>query len=336
MKISIKQISAQSGYSVATVSNVLNNKKGVNVQTSRKIIEAAESLGYFQDHGMQCIKVLVYKKNKHIVTDTPFFSSLISGIEKECRANGYETSICHIDTRDPDYINYAEQILNDHALGLLVLATEMSSEDVMLVKKSMSPTVLIDSYFYEATMDTVMIDNVGSAFQATTFLIDNGHNHIGYLHSSVDIRNFYFRRLGFERAMDEAHLALKPEWVYHISPTMDGAYRDMIHYLGQMSGKQLPTAFFADNDIIALGSMKALKEQGFQIPGDISIIGFDDLPFSKAFSPSLTTIKVSTHEMGKSAVRLLLNKIENGGNSFTTVNIGTELMKRNSVRKLEE
>lgn len=113
---------------------------------------------------------------------------------------------------------------------------------------------------------------------------------------------------------------------------MDGAYRDMKEHLKK--GAKMPTAFFADNDMIALGCIKAFQEFGYRVPEDISVIGFDDLPFCEISSPRLTTIKVFKYEMGQLAVRRVIELMKNGGKINTKTQICTEFVERDSVADL--
>ena len=123
------------------------------------------------------------------------------------------------------------------------------------------------------------------------------------------------------------------ELSFTLSPTMDGAYADMKQHLE--NGRRLPTAFFADNDMIALGAMKALWECGYRIPDDVSVVGFDDLTYSCIANPPLTTLSVPKQEMGRAAVRRLHDKISAGDNFHMKMQACTEFVERQSVRELK-
>ncbi|HEY5583191.1 MAG TPA: substrate-binding domain-containing protein [Ruminiclostridium sp.] len=122
------------------------------------------------------------------------------------------------------------------------------------------------------------------------------------------------------------------EYQIELEYTMEGSYRDMKKHLEQKD-IVLPTAFFADNDIIAFGAMRALKEKGIKIPQDISIIGFDDMPFCEITSPRLTTVRVFKQEMGSIAVKRLVDIIEKKDSTIQKIEISTELIIRDSVLK---
>lgn len=129
--------------------------------------------------------------------------------------------------------------------------------------------------------------------------------------------------------MQKSGLEVKKEYAVTLSTTMNGAYKDMLEHLKQKP--KLPTAFFADNDMIALGAMKALQEMGYRIPEDVSIVGFDDLPFSEISNPPLTTLRVPKQEMGRLAVRKLVEVINGNAKIKTKTQVCTAFIERASV-----
>jgi DNA-binding LacI/PurR family transcriptional regulator len=332
VKTSIKQLSEMTGFSSATISNALNNKKGVNKQTSDLILKAAVEAGYVNDAKITSIRFIVYRKHGRVVADTPFFAGLISGVENECRACGYDTVIVHLDKTDENFYKLLDQILKDRTTANMVLATEFSEKDAEPFKKAACPVIMLDCWFEDMSFDAVIIDNTDSVYNSASYLIKNGHEKIGYLKSSTPIKNFYYREIGYRRAMTRAGLQINPNYTVSLTPSMDGSYRDMSAYLEKH--KDLPTAFCADNDNIALGACKALQEHGYHIPKDISIIGFDDMPFCEISSPPLTTIRVFKQEMGAFAVRRLVSVIKSGSTIKTKTQICTEFVERESVRRL--
>lgn len=334
MKINIKRLSELTGFSQATVSNALNNKKGVNRQTAEEILRVAKEQGYLSESKISKVRLVIYKKTGLVVSDTPFFSSLIEGVETESRRSGLEMTITNLNKNNSEYEGLLRSILNDTTCAILLLATELTEEDAKVFRQTASPLVIIDSWFEEADFNSVLMNNQDSACRAVEYLIEKGHTRIGYLKGSMRIQNFMLRESGFRRALWKHSLEGNEAYDICLTPTMDGAYEDMCRYL---DGKpDLPTAFFADNDIIALGAVKALKEQGYKIPRDVSIVGFDDMPFSRVASPSLTTVKVCKQEIGTIAVRRLLEMMKSRDNIVTKVQVCNEFVERDSVRDLLE
>jgi DNA-binding LacI/PurR family transcriptional regulator len=336
MKPTVKDIAAAANVSPATVSNALNNRKGVSEDIKQLVFKVAKEMGYSKEPIVErkIFRFVIFKRHGYVVSDTPFFSSLIEGIERQSRALGYELLISHINIRDEDYIDLVNSINNDNSSGIIILATEMLPEDLELFRNIRIPVVLLDSSFRENIYDCVLINNIDAAYKATSFLFENGHKRIGYLHSSVYINNFKFRRQGYLNAIQEHGLTADPRYELCLEPTMEGAYRDMKKLLDSGTLK-LPSAFFSDNDIIAFGAMKAIAEKGIAIPGDVSIIGFDDMPFCEMTSPRLTTIKVYKQEIGSIAVKRLMQKISGNDNTIQKIEVGTELVIRDSHRRVE-
>jgi len=332
VKPSIKQLSAITGYSSATISNALNKKSNVNQQTAIKIWQAAREAGYITETRISSIRLIVCRTHGKVVSDTPFFSALISGVENECRALGYTTAISHLDRSDPDFDAFLQQILTDRSTANLVLATEFTESDASLFLKAESPVVLVDTWLEDMNFDMVAIDNTDSMFNAAEYLIRRGHTKIGYLRSNTLIRNFVYRGYGYIRAMNNRGIEINHGYTISLTPSMDGAYRDMNEYLSAQP--DLPTAFLADNDNIALGACKALQDSGYRIPEDISVIGFDDMPFCEISAPPLTTVRVFKQVMGAEAVRRLVQIIHSGNGTKIKTQICTEFIERESVRDI--
>ncbi|MDE6944598.1 MAG: LacI family DNA-binding transcriptional regulator [Lachnospiraceae bacterium] len=333
MKMSIKTISEITGFSPATVSNALNNKKGVGRETSERILAVAKEHGYFPEPKIDNIKLVIYKWDGIIVSDTPFFSAIIGGIEDEARKAGYETTLCNLSPRNADFHDVRNQLLNDPNSALLLLATEMDEEDAKPFMNTISPLVMIDNWFEDTIFDAILIDNTDMSCNAVKYLIAKGHKEIGYLKGSIRIKNFFYREEGYKRALATAGIELNPAYSFSLTPTMEGAYVDMQMLLTQ--GKPLPTAFFADNDIIALGAMRALQEKGFRIPDDISVVGFDDMPFCAVSNPPLTTVRVHKEEMGRIAVRKLFDKMKHNPGARTKIQVCSTFIERDSVAAIE-
>lgn len=334
MKVSIKEISHITGFSPATISNALNRKKGVNAQTSAEIFRVAKELGYISESDITKIKLVIYKRNGLIVDDTPFFPLMFDGVETECRERGYEMTMLYLDSRHEDYKEEVKKLVNDSSCAIIILGAELSSEEFEIFKTAKSPLITLDYWNSEMSCNGVIINNSDSAIKAVNYLIAKGHTQIGYLRGSFRINAFRTRGSGYRSAMNRANLPINSEYTVTLSTTMDGAFQDMEAYL--KTNPKLPTAFFADNDMIALGAMRALTEAGYDIPGDISVIGFDDLPFCEIAVPRLTSIRVPKKEMGRTVVRRLSQMIQEQNNSILKIQVGTEFIERDSVKDIRK
>ena len=225
-----------------------------------------------------------------------------------------------------------EELVNDPSSALLILATELDSREAARFQEALAPVVMLDNWYEDLNFNAVLIDNTDAASAAVRYLIEKGHRKIGHLKGSYGIKNFYYREEGYIRTLRESGLEWDPEHTFLLTPSMEGACADMEALLQQEP--DLPTAFFADNDMIALGAIRALKQNGYNVPGDVSVVGFDDLPFCAISSPPLTTIKVYNREMGSAAVRRLMELVKYGDSICTKVQVRSSFVERDSVRDL--
>ncbi|MGN8630238.1 LacI family DNA-binding transcriptional regulator [Blautia sp. HCP3S3_G3] len=334
MKVSIRDLSKMTGFSPATVSNALNHKKGVNKETAEEIFRVARETGYLSANAVTKIRLLIFKKNGLIIDDTPFFQSLIEGFEEECHRLGYEMVISRADQREPDYLNQVQEILREQGAAVVVLATEMMDGDLEPFRNPPCPLVILDHWSESMELNAVLINNADAARMITEHVLDYGHTEVGYLRGSFRIKGFRSRFVGFQTALKKRRLPYREEYTVTLGTSMNDAYQDMLQYLKK--NPKLPTAFFADNDMIALGAMKALQERGYRIPEDVSIVGFDDLSFSAISSPALTTLRVPNKEMGKIAVRRLVELVEGiGTDTVTKTQVCPSIIYRDTVKKME-
>lgn len=336
MKTIMLDIAKLAGVSPGTVSNALNNRKGVGNDTKDRIIKIAEEMGYYRNSNKEeakIIRFINFKKHGYVVSDTPFFSELIEGIEQECRVEGYELLVSQVIHNEHSNEDIFEIIKQDKVAGVLMLATEMDEEDLKPFANLNVPIILLDSYFKNSDFDYVLMNNTKGAYQIVKYLIMKGHVEIGCIGSSKAANNFHYRHEGYNEALMEANLMVNREYEVFLEPTLEGAYRDMKEILDKPNFK-LPTAYFALNDIIALGAIRAMKEKGISIPEDVSVVGFDDMPFCDISSPRLTTVRVYKQYIGKTAVVRLIQKIEGQDELKLKIEINTDIVIRESVRQL--
>lgn len=335
MKVSIRDLSRMTGFSPATISNALNHKKGVNKETAEEIFRVARETGYLSANAVTKIKLLIFKKNGQIIEDTPFFQSLIDGFEEECHRLGYEMVICRADQRDADYLEQVKNLLNEQGGAVVVLATEMMDGDLEPYRDAPCPLVILDHWTESMEFNAVLINNADAARMITEHLLENGHTEVGYLRGAFRIKGFRSRFVGFQTALKKKKISYKDEYTVTLRTSSNGAYMDMLEYLNKKP--KLPTAYFADNDMIALGAMKALREMGYRIPEDVSIVGFDDLPFSEIASPALTTLRVPNKEMGRMAVRRVAEMIDGiAADAVTKTQVCPRIIYRATVKNISK
>lgn len=332
MKVSIRKISEVTGFSPATISNALNHKRGVNKETAEKILAAAHELGYHAENKISKIRFVIFRRNGLIIDDSPFHPAVIEGVEKQAKQMGYETLFCHVDIASPQYEAQLGEILSDAESAVVLLGTEMLEEDFEPYLCARDKIILLDGWSDRNFFNSVLISNTDSAAKAVEYLVAKGHRQIGYIRGDFRIQAFRYREIGYQRVLGNHGLEEKPEYIATVGTRIETAYEGMKAYLEQTP--RLPTAFFADNDTIAIGAMQALKEAGYDIPGDVSIIGFDNISYGAICDPPLTTVNVYKHEMGETAVRELMHAMENRDSVRMKIQVCTDFVERGSVREI--
>ena len=223
-----------------------------------------------------------------------------------------------------------QELSEKNCQGILLLGTEMDVEYFQPFTRLKVPMVVLDTYFEELDCDSVLINNVQGAYLATNYLIDKGLGEIGYLRSSYPIGNFEERADGYYKALRHHDLPTSHPYVHRLTPSMEGAYTDMSEILREKP--PVAPAYFADNDLIAAGAMRAFKEFGYKIPEDISIVGFDDTPICDFLEPPLTTMEVPKKRLGELAVLRLLQKIAGETKVMIKTEVSVKLHERKSVK----
>lgn len=332
-KVSVREISRLTGFSPATVSNALNHKRSVSEETAKTIFEVAQQLGYQQPSQSETIQFVLARKTGQIVDESTFHPSVIEGVERQARRHGVSTSFVSLDFSDLEAVKpQVDALISDSSAAIVLLGTELGEEDYALFAHSAAHIVVLDGWSDTQYFDSIAIANHDSAYRAVRHLIEHGHKKIGYLAGDFRIQNFRARQRGVAQALEEADLISSRKIRVNLGTTLESAYEGMKEWLEKTDREKLPTAFFADNDVIAVGAMRAMSEYGLKIPEDISIIGFDDLSLGAFSNPPLTTVHVLKHEVGEIAVRRLLGNITNPKNYTCKTLVNTYFVERQSVR----
>jgi LacI family transcriptional regulator len=346
MPTRIIDIAKAADVSPSAVSLALNNKSGVSGEVRDRILGIARTMGYrsvIRQEGRGAaagIKLLKIAKHGHIVNErhNAFITEYLEGIEQGAKRRNYKLEVSFFNRTPVEEIVEAELNagINKKAGGLIVLGTELSAHELSFFTTLSQPAVFIDTYFPLAVFDCIDMDNGDGVFRSVEYLYRMGHRNIGLIKSSYETRNFREREEGFREAMEYFSLPVQEDFITAVDPAYEQAASDTARFLERPRSKgSFPSAFFCMNDIIAYGCMRALREEGFAIPGDVSVIGFDDLPSSSVTDPPLTSIRVAAHQIGERALEKLSERIEGaaGGQPEKILVSGT-LMIRGSVKKI--
>jgi DNA-binding LacI/PurR family transcriptional regulator len=342
MVVRIKDIAEKANVSMATVSLVINGKPGIGEETREKVLRIAKELNYRipdlsyrEQTGKGTIRFLKIAKHGHTVNrdHEVFIADYTDGLSRESTINGYGLEINTFKTGD--IAELVNGIKNLGQKAIIALGTELDFEDIEHFSRLKIPVVFIDTYFDFFNYDFIDMNNIDAVSKIIQHFVEYGHREIGFLRSPVKVRNFQLREIGYKNALRYFQIPYNEKYVFSVDSTIDGAYSDMLQILKK--GVKPPQALFSTNDIIAYGCIKALKERGFSIPGDISIIGFDDLPLSAVMDPPLSTLKVSKTRIGKIAMKHAIIRIEEISRMpAEKVLVGGMLICRKSVKNLKQ
>lgn len=333
----MKEIARRADVSVSTVSLVLNNRPGVSDETRLHVQSLLDQLGY--ERAAQgrppasrsgTMAFVVYDAADIEASHNPFFAEIQRGIETEAKAQGYGLRVVYVHEGD-DAARVARQLRALQSVGLILDASVMPPEKLRVFQEVGLPLVVIDTPCQDVPVDAVVIDNVGGTHAAVRHLIDLGHRRIGLCTTSIPTRNFGEREAAFEEARSQPGQRRSRGPIVRVRPTLAGALEDCHALLP--TRKELPTAFFAANDIIASGLVRTLADRGIAVPQEVSVVGFDDLSLCELLHPPLTTVRVFKARMATMAVRRLIERISGPLPETVTLRIGTELVVRGSTGK---
>ena len=305
--MTIKDLAKLTNTSPATVSLALNGKAGVSGTTRERIIKAAEENGYILPKRTAALPssiirlVAVSKPNTSGIHNfrTTFFAEIINYIQTRCSELNYSMIYSMVPHSD-----FLQSILNleiiQPSCGIIVLGTYLESSEVPLLQQLPVPFVLLDRNCTIHNLNSVSINNFSGAYLAVEKLISCGHTRIGYISSSPKVYNLEERRSGFLSALRTHDLSLAPQ---DIIPTNSYSSDGVQRLKAALSDRSdIPTAFFCENDYTALSLVSALIQLGYSVPGDVSVIGFDDVPECSLTTPPLSTVHVDRQALATAAV----------------------------------
>lgn len=331
--MNIRELAKIAGVSPAAISLALNNKAGVSPETRDQIIKLAVDYGYRIPVPTAPKNILFLKYIKHgmiVEENAGFITTIMDSIESDCRSQGYTLNIVQSEN---DLEQTLSKIHYDNFYGIIVLGTELDERAYPLLEGIPIPYVVIDNVMPHFSCSSIAIDNFEIVYGALLHMAKLGHKKIAYFRSNISIQNFIERSNAFYRYTDRFGFSFKREHEFSVTPTMLGAFESMKVYLEKRP--KLPNCAFADNDTIAIGVIKALKKAGYRVPEDISVIGFDDIPFAAINSPTLTTMSVPKKAIGSLALQQLHMMIETNIFLSQKTRVGGELVPRHSTAEFK-
>lgn len=306
MSPTIKDIAKRVGVSYSTVSRALSGSPLIPPETTGRIRQVADEMGYQPSAAARSLKTRRSKVLGVIVSsmDDPFFAEILQGIEDTAQSSGYSLFIAS-SQRDPERgQKIARSMMEHRADGVIICSTSFSTELSQPLQEGGFPMVVVNNQSAENFRFSIYHDDVDGARQITRHLIDLGHKRIAYLGDSLSGRTSLDRLTGFHTEMRFAGLVVPPEYIFEVPGGMPEVGASSVNHFLDLPER--PTAIVCFNDMLAMGLLKALQQAGLEIPTDLSITGFDNIRFSTYTNPPLTTFDQPKRYIGEEATRLLL------------------------------
>lgn len=335
----LRAIAEYADVALSTVSQVLNNKPNVSPEMRHRVLAAASNLGYrakyssesFLSSNVKTIGLLTKQHNGDPLNINPFYSHIIAGAESECRRQNISLMYANIEVDDHNHaISLPSMLLEERVDGVIVLGAFLE-ETLGHISTRASQIVLVDAYTSDGDeFDRVLVDNVSGAMKAVKHLIALGHRSIGLIGSEPDsYPSIMERRQGYLTAINQHNL--KP-FIEDSPLVREDAYeatKQLIERAPEI------TAVVGCNDNVAIGVINALLDMGIQVPGQVSVIGFDNIDLARELKPALTTMHVDKVLMGVVAVRHLMDRAVNPNRAALKTLVSTQVIERETVRSIK-
>lgn len=309
MPVTLVELAQAAGVSVSTVSRALSNGKyPLKKETRQKILELAQEMGYKPNliaRGLQ-------SSHSHLVgvivdrMQSPFAAATVEGIQDGLRHAGYSISIAY-SNRDQAIATDAIHSFYSHQVdGIIILNSWLHTFNDPILALQDRPFVFVNRVFGNRIQNCVGPGDRQGARLATQHLVELGHRRIGYINGMEDWIEAQNRLSGYRDVLTEHGLAVDETLIRHGDWGVDSGYEAARELLAL---EERPTAIFAANDMMAMGTIYAIQKAGLDVPGDVAVVGYDDRDFAAWIRPALTTVRMPSYEMGQAAARLLLQQI---------------------------
>lgn len=335
-RVTIKDVARHAGISYQTVSRVINNKGDVAPETRARVLASIEALNY---RPSLAARLLAQDEDRTFViaATIPYFDpnfvfgndhlmQILRGIDLEATFRDYSLLLATSRSPDDPWSAY-HRLLNRQMVDGIIFESGRGDEGALLLAERGYPVVI--SGYTDSDIPCVHADDENGAYILTQHLLALGHRAIGVITGPENAASVQARWRGYERAMCDA--ALDPSGTPHTQGgfTVEGGYQAAAQLF--QTSAQVPTALFAFNDAMAIGAIRWLTEYGYRIPGDVSVVGFDDIPTAELQNPALTTIRLPSVEQGRRVAQLLFDIIDGRSLSSTKIVVPTELKVRSST-----
>jgi LacI family transcriptional regulator len=300
----IADVAREAGVSAATVSRVLNGTATVSSDRADRVREAAERLRYQPSGPARALRRQRTTLWAAIVADieNPFFTSMLRGVEDIAQRESHRLVLCNSDEDVDKEAAYIDVAIADRMAGVIIAVASTTRSSVQALIDADIPVVAVDRDVRNPAVDAVLVDNRLGARHATEHLLDGGASRVACITGPSRLSNAETRLAGYRDALAERGVALDPDLVRRADFREDGGHRAACSLL---DGPAPPDAIFVTNNLMTLGALRALRERGCAVPDDVTLVGFDDAPWTSLVTPPLSVVAQPTAEIGRQAAELL-------------------------------
>lgn len=328
--VTMRDIAEKIGVSSVTVSKALNDKEGVSDHLKEKIKELADEMGYRYNTTAKSMKngltynigVVIPERFSGEETQSFYFRAF-QEIAKHLEKFGYDGILNILSNKDEEDLRLPRLYSEQKVDGFIFLG-QLSAEYIQKVKETNMKKVFLDFYDEHNEIDSVITDNFYGAYEITNYLISKGHQCIGYVGNLYATSSIQDRFLGYYKSLLEHRIPLNPEWVIDDRDSRG-------KYIKFKLPEELPSAFVCNCDQVAHLLIKRLNVEGYQVPEDISVVGFDNDIYATITEPKLTTIEVDINEMVAQSVKLIIEKVQGSTRDFGRTSVKGKIITRDSV-----
>lgn len=309
---SITDVAARAGVSVTTVSHTLSRRRPVSEATRERVLAAIAELGYEPNDLARSMRSQRTNTIALVIPDitNPFYTSVARGLQDAIRPESYFGIVCNTDADPEIERKTVQQLVKRRVDGITFSGYYQHQDDIEPAVSAGIPVVLLGSHKPETGYDVVNGADHESGADATRYLISRGHRRIAFITAPAGTGAPAVRVAGYHAALAEAGIPAEPELVMRAHVSREGGGTGMNALLDL---PQPPDAVIATNDIVAIGAIDAAHTRGLSIPGDIAVMGFDDIEAASLITPKLTTMANQSSQIGQAAGRLLLQRIAGEG-----------------------
>jgi DNA-binding LacI/PurR family transcriptional regulator len=338
MAVTIKDVAKLANVAPSTVSRVIANNPRISEKTKQKVREAMDELGYHPNFiarslANQSTRVLglVLPGSASTFSQNPFFPTVLRGLSEGAHEKQYALQMTTGQSEEEIYEGVVQMVQGGRVDGIILLYSKVEDKVMNYLKERNFPFVVVGKpYKFCEEITHVDNDNFRAAREVTDYLLELGHECIGFIGGDLNLVVTVERLLGYEKALRDAGLDLKNEYIIHEEFLREGG-REAINELMQLTHP--PTALVVADDLMALGVLNTLDEMNISVPADISIISFNNVLLAEMSRPPLTSVDINIFNLGNEAAKSLIQKVENPQDPIKRIIIPHEIVKRASCSK---